>query len=1246
MNRKIVFAWGRFNPPTTGHKVVMDRVAKEAKSRNAEYAIFASKSNDPKKNPLTFRTKVKFLKQSFPKHSKNINASPSIKTVLDVMKFLDKRYQEVSLVVGSDRAQEFKRLLNQYNGKEYNFDEIEIISAGERDPDAEDVTGMSASKMRKFAVEGNYKEFKKGSPMKNPKELYNAIRRGMKINEEFCGIMNELHDITDKSIVGRKFNTMLRFGLVKTRDIPITQRSFKDMDKSGTNQELRKHIFDVTDKTLEYIMADDLLYRRFLLLLHDDFLMTEDHRDALLKKADKSRLSYSSLLEVFLRGLASSPIYGNKTAHQYAFDRVNSFIAGGHSRSKLDVDIWESSQQKDIRRKPMKRLRDSSPPAWGTKEMADRYSKVVPGQPDDIGEPGSREEFRETHGLGPDIIKKMKEVLSLTAKGQLDRAMTINDTLPDNAKKVLTKVKAKKDLEKYLKANEESKSERLAKIARAAKAGAENKAKEKAKATEKHNQNSAKSRAGIDYLKKGGNKDQFGRVRENTSDDDDDATFAKKRRTHVRNSARKVKAAMNDYGTNPSRKNAKRADAVNLGHDMVKRTWKDSAAKRRAAAKNEEVEQVGTGGSSYSKVRTGGSSYSKKGGSAYSKKGGSAYLKKGGSDYSKKGGSAYSKKGGSAYLKKRANEEVEQVDEISLKKKIQTYTKMAGDARVGDYDPDQSRKLEKRRAQRMLNKIEKKHGSKAASHAKRSADFDKDDANTYTSPREKRQDRQRGDPLASRQPVSTMKGGPRKGKVRPEDAKNRKFAMRQAARHRTARAALKTRNEEFEITESDKAEYDKLMKQYGDMPASKIPPKTYMRISQLGRKVRGDKGGPKVGDLLKSMKKKKMGEDVDQVDEATNKFPKWWEDDPRAVLTKVYHAKRQVPPKMDKKTWQKLVNVLQDKRPAPLGEYRRWSKMDPAKIQTTGSMKPNAGKQSAGKHDMSDAPIKGFKRDSKGKVIGEESIKINGGSAVEIGKNERGSKTQYYWKDKSGLKNVFDTPQKLRYSLRNDANFSGAEKAVKQLLGEAKMGEIARNVKKGDSPYTVVAIVNNKVVDQDHAKVADQVPALVRELKKEYPNAKISVEDRGGRVVHSESVNEVRIGIGSRSFRGSGMRTPVRKRDDEGYRKDGSNPVDDAIMKRNVARRKAIVRKVQADDNKNKDPKKNNEEVDEVDEGGLGNSKAGKSYQRTKPSQELAISRKEKRYFGSDKSLKDRKHDASKAERAKAKKQLKSFKEY
>jgi len=418
-------------------------------------------------------------------------------------------------------------------------------------------------------------------------------------------------------------------------------------------------------------------------------------------------------------------------------------------------------------------------------------------------------------------------------------------------------------------------------------------------------------------LKKKRVDEEFDQVRENTSDDDDDATFARKRRAHVRNSARRTKAAMNDYGANPSRKNAKRADAANLGHDMVKRTWKDSAAKRRAAAKNEE----------------------------------------------------------------------------------------------------------------------------------------------------------------------------------------------------------------FEITESDKAEYDKLMKQYGDMPASKIPPKTYMRISQLGRKVRGDKGGPKVGDLLKSMKKRKMGEDVEQVD-------------------------------------------------------------------------------------------------------------------------------------------------------------------------EAKMGKIRKEVAKGTGPWTTVAIVDRKVVEQENSTLADHVPAVVKELKRRHPTAKISVEDKGGSVMYSESfeagiseevdgwvamyngkrleipndgkvkgiagakakaikdlkvpkskigmlaikpgsgdVDEGRIGGGRRSFRGSGMKH-IRVRDDEGYRKDGSNPVDDEIRRRNAARRddarrKFAARKVPTNDDKNKDPKKNNEEVDEVDEGAIGRiTRAIGNIKDKRITSKDDAARKEKRKINFKKRLKDANREA------------------
>lgn len=398
----------------------MERVAKEAKSRSADYAIFASKSNDPKKNPLTFRTKIKFLKQSFPKHSKNINASPRLKTILDVMKFLDKKYAEVSLVVGSDRAAEFKKLLNHYNGREYDFERVEIISAGERDPDAEDVSGMSASKMRKAAAEGDYASFKTGSPLKNPKALYTAIRNGMKINEEVYGLMESLHD--DKEVGGKRFNQMLRFGLVPTKYIPITQRAFKDLKQSGPNPELRKHIFTVTDKVLEYVMADDLLYRRMLLLLHNDFL-GEDQRDALLDKSRKSGIEYGTLLEVYMRGLVSSPIYGNKTPHQHAFDRVNSFISGGASQTTMDSDIWESHIQNTLNTttdsgvdvKSFKEISES-PGEWGTKDLSDRYCKDTPGQPDDTANIKSlinwNDEIKEVAPSGKDaeeFIKGNKE---------------------------------------------------------------------------------------------------------------------------------------------------------------------------------------------------------------------------------------------------------------------------------------------------------------------------------------------------------------------------------------------------------------------------------------------------------------------------------------------------------------------------------------------------------------------------------------------------------------------------------------------------------------------------------------------------------------------------------------------------------------------------------------------------------------------------------------------------------------------
>ena len=391
MGKKVVFTWGRFNPPTIGHKLVMEAGAKAAKSRGADYIILASKTESPtNKNPLTFKDKIKFLKLSFPKYKKFINSDPNLNTLIRVMQFLDKSYDEATIVVGSDRKADFLKLLNRYNGQEYNFDKIDVALSGNRDPDAEDASGMSASKMRQAAADGDYKAFKTGSPMRNPKALYDAVRKGMGVVEYFRSFMSDIHEGLDKSVVGTRFLRMLRLGLVSQKELPITLRAFNDMETSGPNPQLRDRIFIVTDKILEYVMGDDILYRRLLVLIHQQAMFGEDQRDALATKALKSKFPYESLLEVYFRGLVNSPLYESlKTPEQYAFERVNSFIAGGYSQKRLDEDIWtevrgDINTYTEPKIKSFKTICEAGGAGeWGTKKLADAYSSVTPGQPND-----------------------------------------------------------------------------------------------------------------------------------------------------------------------------------------------------------------------------------------------------------------------------------------------------------------------------------------------------------------------------------------------------------------------------------------------------------------------------------------------------------------------------------------------------------------------------------------------------------------------------------------------------------------------------------------------------------------------------------------------------------------------------------------------------------------------------------------------------------------------------------------------
>ena len=144
------FTLGRFNPPTTGHEKLIMKLDSVAKKNSASMYVFPTHSNDPARNPLPHGLKVAYMKKMYKKYAKNIQISKA-RNVFEVAKVLhDKGHKAIIMVVGSDRVSEFSALLDKYNGVEsthgyYGFDNIEVVSAGERDPDAEGVSGMSAS---------------------------------------------------------------------------------------------------------------------------------------------------------------------------------------------------------------------------------------------------------------------------------------------------------------------------------------------------------------------------------------------------------------------------------------------------------------------------------------------------------------------------------------------------------------------------------------------------------------------------------------------------------------------------------------------------------------------------------------------------------------------------------------------------------------------------------------------------------------------------------------------------------------------------------------------------------------------------------------------------------------------------------------------------------------------------------------------------------------------------------------------
>ena len=201
----ISVTFGRFNPPTVGHEKLLNKVAQQAKSTGGEYRIYPSRSEDPKKNPLDAGTKIGFMKQAYPDHANAIQNNEEMRTIFDVLTTLDgEGYSSVNLVVGGDRVSEFNSLAQKYNGDVYTFDEINVVSAGARDPDGEGVEGMSASKLRKAAAEDDFDSFTKGMTKSLGKDgtekLYMTLRQAMQVEEfdDFAEASYELYEIAPR----------------------------------------------------------------------------------------------------------------------------------------------------------------------------------------------------------------------------------------------------------------------------------------------------------------------------------------------------------------------------------------------------------------------------------------------------------------------------------------------------------------------------------------------------------------------------------------------------------------------------------------------------------------------------------------------------------------------------------------------------------------------------------------------------------------------------------------------------------------------------------------------------------------------------------------------------------------------------------------------------------------------------------------------------------------------------------------
>lgn len=260
-SKKVVFAFGRFQPPTTGHELLVKAVQKIASAQGADHVIYASKTEDKKQNPLPVSRKVYYLQRMFA--GANFKAAnEQERTFIEAAKALNKRYKNIVMVAGSDRIAEYKKILEKYNGTEFKFDTVSVVSAGERDPDSDNASGMSGTKMREAAKAGKFSEFKKGIPhsltVLDARRLMNEIRKAYDLEPVKESLNIAVDDLREKYFRGEIFNV---------GDIVVSENKQCVVVKRGSNHLL------LSEK------GTDVKFTRWIkdVYLPEDYGNPEDH---------------------------------------------------------------------------------------------------------------------------------------------------------------------------------------------------------------------------------------------------------------------------------------------------------------------------------------------------------------------------------------------------------------------------------------------------------------------------------------------------------------------------------------------------------------------------------------------------------------------------------------------------------------------------------------------------------------------------------------------------------------------------------------------------------------------------------------------------------------------------------------------------------------------------------------------------------------------------------------------------------